>query len=218
MGFCCIQKRHPPCNLHLPTQILRWCHPPLGHPLLQSNDPMPGQYGMELSGNLEPYPPFPKKKTPSGSSISEPPKKKNVFPRFVYPGSSPENLPTPTTSHTRAVLDWLKPHSIFAEQKTEIKWNQSTPQWKSVKWLQYETMPLDYFSSWHPKDQQNTTPLWPSRSLHPSPHSRVILETKSANIPGTYWNVGSWEIVVNQVGKWFALRFFSKTTKNSCDF
>lgn len=36
---------------------------------------MPGQYGMELSGNLEPYPPFPKKKTPSGSSISEPPKK-----------------------------------------------------------------------------------------------------------------------------------------------
>lgn len=161
--------------------------------------------------------PFQKKKRHPGPA-SQNLQKKNVFPRFVCPGSYPENLPTPTTSHTRAVLDWLKPHSIFAEQKTEIKWNQTTPQWKSVKWLQYETMALDYFSSWNPKDQQNTTPLWPSRSLHPSPHSRVILETKSANIPGTYWNVGSWEIVVNQVGFCFALRFFSKTTKNSCDF
>ena len=72
------KTRHPPCNLHLPTQILRWCHPPLGHPLLQSNDPMPGQYGMELSGNLEPYPPFPKKKNTIRGQHLRTSKKKRV--------------------------------------------------------------------------------------------------------------------------------------------
>lgn len=150
-----------------------------------------------------------KKKRPSGSRISEPPQKKNVFPKFptnFIPKFLPWKLlgkPPPTTSHTRAVLDWLKRHSILRKKKR--KSTESTAQWN--QWNDCN-MNLWLWTIFH-----HVTP-----SINKTPHlfgqvGRCIHRL----IQGSSLKRGKWRSR-DQAGAIPLRWFFSKTTKNSCDF
>ena len=147
------------------------------------------------SGTL---PTLSKKKTPSGSSISEPPKKTCSLDLFTLKA-------TRKTSPPPQVAPEQNPMAFCGKKNGNQLLNGN-------QWNDYNMKLWLWTIFHHGTPRINKTPHLfgqVGRCIH-RPHSRVILETKSANIPGTYWNVGSWEIVVNQVGFCFALRFFPK--------